>query len=371
MIYTSYYANLKNIPENLTPISISLYKPKGIFIDSIPELAPSKDILNKYKNSKQTNLDKDNYVKAYKDQIKNFDFSKLNNVVLMCYEHPNDFCHRHIVSEMIDIQLNMDVKELGYENSKKQDYSILEDKKHIAVIGSRSFNNYALMEYILNEYVSKDTIIVSGGANGADKLSEIYAKKYKIKTKIYYPDWEKGKHAGFLRNKQIIDAADEVIAFTNGSAGTANSIELANKQNKKVLIIPFKENYSPTISFEKRFNMKLCNENPNSIYVFGDNLLKKGKGGQAVIRDCENAFGIPTKRLPSMNSESFFSDKDEELEAVKSSLRDLYKLLLSGKHIVFPIDGLGTGLADMQNKSPKVFNAMNDIIKQYFLGLKS
>lgn len=60
---------------------------------------------------------------------------------------------------------------------------------------------------------------------------------------------------------------------------------------------------------EEYFSIEQCLHNPDKIYVFGDNLIKKGLGGQAQIRNCPNAFGISTKRFPSMSLDSFFSDK--------------------------------------------------------------
>ena len=55
------------------------------------------------------------------------------------------------------------------------------------------------------------------------------------------------------------------------------------------------------VEIQKIFSVEDCNNNPNKIYIFGDNLCGVGKGGQAIIRDCVNVFGIPTKRTPSMN----------------------------------------------------------------------
>ncbi len=101
-------------------------------------------------------------------------------------------------------------------------------------------------------------------------------------------------------------------------------------------------------------------------------MIGKGKAGQASIRDTKNkdgktvAFGIPTKQLPSMNDNAFFSDTVDEAKAVMKSLRELYKLKQQGWNIVFPEDGLGTGLARMKEKSPKTFKEMNNIIKEHF-----
>ena len=114
----------------------------------------------------------------------------------------------------------------------------------LAVIGSRTFDNYELLVESIKGITKKDkpfTHIVSGGAKGADKLGEQYAKEYKLETIIYYPNWQKyGKAAGFIRNEDIIKEADEVIAFWDGqSRGTLNSINHAKKQKKLIHLIHF------------------------------------------------------------------------------------------------------------------------------------
>lgn len=109
----------------------------------------------------------------------------------------------------------------------------------LAVVGSRSFNNYEQLKQLLNENYDNIEEIVSGGANGADKLAEQYCKEYNIKLNIYYPNWNLyGKSAGPIRNEQIIKNSDEVIAFWDGtSSGTRSSINFAKKFNKPCKII--------------------------------------------------------------------------------------------------------------------------------------
>jgi len=109
----------------------------------------------------------------------------------------------------------------------------------IAVIGSRNFRDYKLMKYILDKI--DICCIVSGGAIGADYFAEKYAKENGITSIIYKPNWKKyGKFAGYIRNKDIIDNCDEVIAFWDGkSRGTLHSIKLARKQDKKIRIIDY------------------------------------------------------------------------------------------------------------------------------------
>ena len=69
----------------------------------------------------------------------------------------------------------------------------------------------------------------------------------------------------------------------------------------------------------ERYSVELCKKNPEIIFVFGDNLLEIGKAGQAIIRDCENSFGIPTKRKPCTKENCYFSDKEDELFAYDKS----------------------------------------------------
>jgi hypothetical protein len=109
----------------------------------------------------------------------------------------------------------------------------------VAVIGSRSFNDYERLKDTLSKI--DVSLLVSGGANGADKLGEQYANENNIPTKIFLPDWEKhGKAAGFLRNTDIINEAELVVAFWDGSSnGTRDSIQKAEKQGKKVMIVTF------------------------------------------------------------------------------------------------------------------------------------
>lgn len=115
----------------------------------------------------------------------------------------------------------------------------------------------------------------------------------------------------------------------------------------------------------EKYTSKLLYENQEKIFVFGDNMVRKGKGGQAVIRDCPNAFGIATKRYPSMNEDAFFSDQPDEFDVVMNDLRQLYKLSKSHT-IVFPVGGIGTGLAQMEKRSFAIWSKMCWILKDYF-----
>ena len=109
----------------------------------------------------------------------------------------------------------------------------------IAVIGSRKFDDYEKMKSVLDMF--SITRVISGGAQGADRMSERYAKEKGIQTEIYLADWDLfGKKAGFLRNTTIIENAEVVVAFWDGkSRGTRDSIGKANKLKKDTFIVYF------------------------------------------------------------------------------------------------------------------------------------
>lgn len=113
----------------------------------------------------------------------------------------------------------------------------------VAVVGSRTFNDYELVKKTLDQLhkIEPITLIVSGGAKGVDSFGEQWAKENNIETLIFLPDWKKfGKSAGFKRNVDIVSNAEAVIAFWDGvSHGTQHDITLAKEQGKKLKIIRY------------------------------------------------------------------------------------------------------------------------------------
>lgn len=110
----------------------------------------------------------------------------------------------------------------------------------IIIAGGRDFDNYKLLTNTLHEIVfyDPDAEIVSGKAKGADSLGEKYAKEMDIPIKEFPADWNKyGKSAGYIRNKQMAEYSDVLVAFWDGkSKGTKHMIDLA-KENKLIVYI--------------------------------------------------------------------------------------------------------------------------------------
>lgn len=97
------------------------------------------------------------------------------------------------------------------------------------------------------------------------------------------------------------------------------------------------------------------------LFVFGDNMVRRGYGGQArEMRGEPNAVGLPTKHRPTMRDGSFFTDKDlaAVLEAIKPDVYRLEEHLRNGGTVVWPKYGIGTGLAGLRQRAP--------LIQQYY-----
>lgn len=129
---------------------------------------------------------------------------------------------------------------------------------NILIAGGRDFQNYDLLKIKCDEIlknITQDITIISGHANGADKLGEDYADEKGYKKDLYPAKWSDleavpckikynsyGKPysslAGFNRNRDMIEVADIVICFWDGkSRGTKDIINLTKKKNKRLEII--------------------------------------------------------------------------------------------------------------------------------------
>lgn len=112
MIYTTYFAQLKKLPKDITPIAICGWPPTGYIGPEYRTLAPKYDFFAKWKATG----DNDYYIKCYYEQV----LANLNparvvadlyyqigkapcscDIALVCYEKSTDFCHRHLVADWL------------------------------------------------------------------------------------------------------------------------------------------------------------------------------------------------------------------------------------------------------------------------------
>lgn len=127
MIYTTYFAKLKSLPDNVIPISICGKAPywyKGL---QYKKLAPKYDFFMRWKETH----DNDYYIKCFNEQV----LGKLDwfqvyeelydladtcgkshyEIALVCYEKPTDFCHRHLVANWFNENLIL-CEEYNYDS---------------------------------------------------------------------------------------------------------------------------------------------------------------------------------------------------------------------------------------------------------------
>jgi hypothetical protein len=112
--------------------------------------------------------------------------------------------------------------------------------------------------------------------------------------------------------------------------------------------------------------------NSNYLFVYGDNDIQKGRGGQAIIRDLPNTIGLPTKKRPNNLPESFYTDLEFEKNKAKIDAA-IQRILLKAEFydgIILPRDGFGTGLARLPLLAPKTLEYLNEQIKLKIVELR-
>lgn len=136
----------------------------------------------------------------------------------------------------------------------------------VIVAGGRGFTDKHLLTKTLDGALSskdaKNIVIISGGAKGADSMAEKYAKGHDIKCLRVPARWDsEGKKAGYVRNREMLQFADALIAFWDGqSVGTKNMIEIAQEAGLQCRVI----NYTP--SEEPEYSKKKWNGQKKSDY---------------------------------------------------------------------------------------------------------
>jgi hypothetical protein len=104
--------------------------------------------------------------------------------------------------------------------------------KVIGIIGSRRRNTLrdydAVREKFLELYEDGDRIVSGGCPQGGDRFAEQLAIEFQVPIMIYYARWKKlGKAAGFIRNVDIANEADILIACVaeDRTGGTEDTIK--------------------------------------------------------------------------------------------------------------------------------------------------
>jgi predicted Rossmann fold nucleotide-binding protein DprA/Smf involved in DNA uptake len=109
----------------------------------------------------------------------------------------------------------------------------------VAIIGSRDFPRLSMIDAYVAA-LPPDTTVISGGARGADRRAVYAAQRRGLATEEYEPDLARygSPRAYVVRNRQIVAAADKVVAFWDGASnGTAMTLRFAREAGKPVEIV--------------------------------------------------------------------------------------------------------------------------------------
>lgn len=115
----------------------------------------------------------------------------------------------------------------------------------LIIAGSRDFCYYPklveILAWCVQHWGRLPDEVVSGGARGADRLGEAWAKENGIKIKRFLANWkELGPAAGPTRNKEMAQYGDYLVVFWDGqSRGTRNMIEEATAAGLPIVIYDY------------------------------------------------------------------------------------------------------------------------------------
>lgn len=124
MILTSYFANIRNLPDNCEPIAICGKRPDSYTGKYVTYLAPKKYFFNIWRETR----DNEYYIKHFNEEVlsvldpktvESWLLTMANGKipVLICYEKPGNFCHRHLVAKWLN-DANIECKEFVKDESK-------------------------------------------------------------------------------------------------------------------------------------------------------------------------------------------------------------------------------------------------------------
>lgn len=115
----------------------------------------------------------------------------------------------------------------------------------LLITGSRKYDDFEKMNQVIKHLAkvtdSKITMLLHGGAKGADTLAQKWADENGIKTHVIKPNYEKhGKVAPLIRNKELVKLADITLAFYSDdkrTGGTGHTATETIKTEKPLLEI--------------------------------------------------------------------------------------------------------------------------------------
>jgi len=124
------------------------------------------------------------------------------------------------------------------------------------------------------------------------------------------------------------------------------------------------------IIFKEFITRNYIKLNTSKYFVFGDNDMRIGFGGQAKeIRGEPNSIGIRVKKGPGIEPSCYYYDSEYEdnIKKIEEDFQVVEKLLKQGRTVVFPSAGIGTGLGKLKDNAPKTLKYINNRIYGFYV----
>jgi uracil-DNA glycosylase family 4 len=183
----------------------------------------------------------------------------------------------------------------------------------VIVAGSRTITDYQKVKELIKVSGFVIDEIVSGAARGVDLLGERYAKENNIPIKQFKADWDTyGKRAGYLRNVQMAEYADALVAVWDGiSSGTKHMIDTMNSKDKPV--------------FCNKIDLDIIN-------VSTDNIAKPPpKSGEPMNKSFGQCDSCPLNKQTLIVGETNCKDDISKVELLVIAEAPAYEEVLAGR----------------------------------------
>lgn len=156
---------------------------------------------------------------------------------------------------------------------------------------------------------------------------------------------------------QIFSTSSNKIVYQNENDGNRRIIlEKAKEEFAKL----FNQSSPKVEIYQGYWTRTEVESQTDKVFLFGDNTDDRinthyvPTRTQAVIRGLSNAIGIDTKKNRGTSENSYFTDVDFDI--FKAQVDEVIQRAIdSGKIIVIPSDGIGTGKAELDKRAPKLF----------------
>lgn len=171
---------------------------------------------------------------------------------------------------------------------------------------------------------------------------------------------------GSLKGKTLLYYKPDIVKQLDGT-------EVSNYQSHADILADMINSYEPKViatggrteTWKGFWTREQAVAQSDKVFLFGDNTDDRintkyvPSATQAVIRGLPNAIGIDTKKDRGREESSYFTDADfpqfkKQVDEAIQQAKD------SGKNIVIPGDGIGTGKAQLKERAPKLFEYLQE-----------